>query len=287
MAAAGEPPLPDPKDVAAVIDAALAEDVGLGDITTRAVIPKGARLKADVVAREEIVIAGLPIALEVFRRLAPDATIAVKLAEGSIAMAGATIARVEGPAEGLLTAERTALNILQLLSGIATLTRKYVERVKGTKAVVLDTRKTIPGLRNLSKYATRVGGATNHRMRLDDGVLIKDNHVAVAGSVGEAVKRAKAAGLKNVEVECDTLDQVEEALGAGADRILLDNMTPERLREAVRMVNGRVPLEASGGVKLATIRAIAESGVDFISSGALTQGATAADIGLDYVFTTS
>lgn len=287
MAAGETPPAPNPKDVAAVIDAALAEDVGQGDITTRAVIPKGARLKADVVARQEIVVAGLPVALEVFRRLAPDATIVVRIEEGSIAKAGATIARVEGQAEGLLTAERTALNILQLFSGIATLTRKYVERIKGTKAVLLDTRKTIPGLRNLSKYATRVGGATNHRMRLDDGVLIKDNHVAVAGSVAEAVRRAKAAGLKGVECECDTLDQVKEALAAGADRILLDNMPPAQLREAVAIVKGRVPLEASGGVKLETIRAIAESGVDFISSGALTQAATAADIGLDYVFTSS
>ena len=199
------------------------------------------------------------------------------------ARAGQALARVEGPAGGLLTAERTALNFVQVLSGIATLTRSYVERLEGTRAVLLDTRKTLPGLRALSKYATRMGGATNHRLRLDDGILIKDNHVAVAGSVTEAVRRAKAAntGLKDLRVECDTLDQMREALAAGADSILLDNMPVATISEAVRLVAGRVPLEASGGVTLENIRAIAETGVNFISTGKITQAAPAADIGLD------
>jgi nicotinate-nucleotide pyrophosphorylase (carboxylating) len=184
----------------------------------------------------------------------------------------------------MLTAERSALNTLQHLSGIATLTRQYVDAIEGTGAVLLDTRKTIPGFRVLAKYATRMGGAQNHRMRLDDGVLIKDNHVAVCGGVAEAVRRAKAAntGLQ-VQVEVDRIDQIEPALSAGAERLLLDNMGPETLREAVTLVNGRVPLEASGGVNLETIRSLAETGVDFISLGRITQSAPAVDIGLDYV----
>jgi nicotinate-nucleotide pyrophosphorylase (carboxylating) len=183
----------------------------------------------------------------------------------------------------MLAAERPALNTLQHLSGIATLTRQYVDAIAGTGAVLLDTRKTIPGLRLLDKYAARMGGAQNHRMRLDDGVLIKDNHVAVCGSVAEAVRRAKAAntGLE-VQVEVDRIDQIEPALAAGADRLLLDNMDPAMLREAVKLVGGRVPLEASGGVTLETIRFLAETGVNFISVGRITQSAPAVDIGLDY-----
>jgi len=183
----------------------------------------------------------------------------------------------------MLSAERSALNTLQHLSGIATLTRSYVDEIAGTGAVLLDTRKTIPGLRVLEKYAARMGGAQNHRMRLDDGVLIKDNHVAVCNGVAEAVRKAKAAntGLR-IQVEVDRIDQIEPALAAGADRLLLDNMQPLQLREAVALVAGRVPLEASGGVNLETIRAIAESGVDFISVGRITQSAPAVDIGLDY-----
>jgi nicotinate-nucleotide pyrophosphorylase (carboxylating) len=191
--------------------------------------------------------------------------------------------RLEGTARAMLAAERSALNTLQHLSGISTLTRRYVDEIAGTGAALLDTRKTIPGLRLLEKYAARMGGAVNHRMRLDDGLLIKDNHVAVCGGVGEAVRRAKAAGTGlQIEVEVDRIDQIEPALAAGADRLLLDNMPMAVLREAVALVAGRVPLEASGGVTLETIREIAEAGVDFVSVGRITQSAPAADIGLDY-----
>ena len=223
----------------------------------------------------------MPVAAEVFKRQAAGAEIAWEVADGDKITAGTVMARLEGPAGGLLSAERTALNFLQTLSGIATLTRAYIARIEDTGAVLLDTRKTLPGLRALSKYATATGGATNHRMRLDDGVLIKDNHIAVAGGAGEATRRAKARGLDNIQVECDTIGQVKEAIEAGADRLLLDNMPPGMLREAVAETAGRVPLEASGGVNLETIRAIAETGVDFISVGAITQSAPAADIGLD------
>lgn len=271
----------DPAEIDRVIDAALAEDLGQGDITTAATIPADARLRLVMVTRQDIVVAGIDVALAVFRRLAPGAVIGTEVRDGARARAGTVLARLEGPAPGLLSAERTALNLIQFMSGIATLTRAYVDRLQGTGAVLLDTRKTLPGLRALSKYATRLGGATNHRLRLDDGVLIKDNHVAVAGSVAEAVRRAKVQGLKNVEVECDTLDQVRQALAAGADRILLDNMPPHVLRDAVSLVAKRVPLEASGGVTLDNIRALAETGVDFISVGRITQSAPAADIGLD------
>jgi len=193
------------------------------------------------------------------------------------------LARMEGNARAMLTAERSALNTLQHLSGIATLTRRYVDAIAGTGAILLDTRKTTPGLRVLEKYAVRMGGGQNHRMRLDDGVLIKDNHVAVCGGVAEAVRRAKAANTAlRVQVEVDRIDQIEPALDAGADRLLLDNMPPPVLREAVALVAGRVPLEASGGVRLDTIRAIADTGVDYISLGRITQSAPAVDIGMDY-----
>lgn len=272
---------PDPADIKAAVDTALAEDLGTGDITTGAVIPADTRINLVMVTRQDIVVAGLPVALEVFNRLAPDADIALEVEDGARIKAGTVMARLEGPAAGLLSGERAALNILQILSGIATLTRAYVDRIEGTGVVLLDTRKTVPGLRGLSKYATALGGATNHRMRLDDGVLIKDNHIAVAGSVREATRRAKAAGLENVQVECDTIDQVKEAIEAGADRLLLDNMAPDLLRQVVAVADGRVPLEASGGVTLETIRAIAETGVDTISAGAITMAAPAVDIGLD------
>ncbi len=273
----------DPAEIERVIDAALAEDVGQGDVTTRATVPPDARLRLVMTTRQDIVLAGIEIAAAVFRRLAPDAAVEILAHDGARVPAGARLARIEGPARGLLTAERTALNLVQVLSGIATLTRAYVDRLEGTRARLLDTRKTVPGLRVLSKYATRMGGAVNHRLRLDDGILIKDNHVAVAGSVGEAVRRARAGdtGIQDVRAECDTLDQVKDALAAGADSLLLDNMTPAQLREAVRVVAGRVPLEASGGVTLESIRAIAETGVDFISTGRITQAAPAVDIGLD------
>jgi nicotinate-nucleotide pyrophosphorylase (carboxylating) len=205
--------------------------------------------------------------------------------DGERVKAGAAMGRVEGPARGLLAVERTALNFLQHLSGIATLTAQYAERIAGTRAVLLDTRKTTPGLRALEKHAAQLGGARNHRLRLDDGVLIKDNHINVCGSIVVAVKRARAGVpvLTKIEVECDTLEQVKEALAAGADVILLDNMGLDDLRRAVILSGGRIPLEASGGVRLENIRAIAETGVDFISVGRITQSAPAVDIGLDAV----
>ena len=275
------PTIPDPADIKAAVDVALAEDIGTGDFTTKAVIPADTRLNLIMATRQDIVVAGLPVALEVFRRLDPDAVITVETNDGAKIPAATVIARIEGQAEALLAAERTALNFMQTLSGIATLTRTYVDKIEGTGAVLLDTRKTLPGLRSLSKYATRTGGATNHRLSLDDGVLIKDNHIAVAGGAREATRRAKAAGLKDIEVECDTIEQVKEALDAGADRLLLDNMALETLREAVAVTGGLVPLEASGGVTLENIAGIAATGVDFISVGAITQSAPAVDIGLD------
>ena len=265
-----------------VIAAALSEDIGSGDITSLAVIPDGVRFKGIMRARHALVVAGLPVAEEVFRMVVPEAAFRAFAQDGDALEAGAVLAEIAGPAGGLLTAERTALNFLQLLSGIATATRAYAERIQGTGCTLLDTRKTIPGLRQLSKYATRCGGAQNHRMGLYDGVLIKDNHIAVCGSVGEAVRRAKAATSVSVEVECDTLEQVAEALAAGADIILLDNMTPDQLRQGAALVRGRAKTEASGGVTLETIRAIAESGVDYVSVGRITQSAPAADIGLDW-----
>ena len=271
----------DPADIKAAVDTALAEDLGTGDLTTQAVIPANTRLKLVMATRQDIVLAGLPVALDAFNRLAPDAEITVEAADGDRLKTGAVIARIEGPAAGLLSAERTALNFLQTLSGIATLTSAYAKQIKGTGVRLLDTRKTLPGLRAFSKYASAIGGAQNHRMGLDDGVLIKDNHIAVAGSVGEATRRAKAAGLKDIEVECDTIEQVNEAIEAGADKLLLDNMALDMLVEAVALADGRIPLEASGGVTLETIRAIAETGVDTISVGAITQSAPAVDIGLD------
>ena len=262
----------------------LAEDLGEGgDVTSASTIPEDARFTAEMNCREPIVVAGLGVAEDFFRRLDPAIEIETLVADGDKVEAGTVLMRLSGKARAMLTAERSALNTLQHLSGIATLTRRYVEAIAGTGAALLDTRKTIPGLRALDKYAARMGGAKNHRMRLDDGLLIKDNHVGVAGGVAEAVRRAKSAssGLQ-VQVEVDRIDQIEPALAAGAERLLLDNMPPPVLREAVALVAGRVPLEASGGVNLDTIRAIAETGVDFISVGRITQSAPAVDIGLDY-----
>jgi nicotinate-nucleotide pyrophosphorylase (carboxylating) len=262
---------------------ALAEDLGApGDITSDSVIPEDARLIATMAAREPMVIAGLPAALAVFKALDPNCRVDAHQKDCAQIGAGEIIATIDGLARALLSAERTALNILQHLSGIASLTHSYVDEIAGTGAVLLDTRKTIPGLRHLQKYATAVGGGQNHRMGLFDGVLIKDNHIAVAGGVTAAIKAAQVAGLSDIQVECDTLDQMRDALAAGAKRLLLDNMGPDLLREAVSLADGRVTLEASGGVTLDTIRAIAETGVDFISVGRLTQSAPAIDIGLDY-----
>ena len=262
----------------------LTEDLGSGgDVTSNATIDADARFTATMNGRQQLVVAGLDIAAAFFRALDAEVEIELLATDGDAADAGSLLMRLSGNARGMLTAERSALNTLQHLSGIATLTRTYVDAIAETGAVLLDTRKTIPGLRVLEKYATRMGGAQNHRMRLDDGVLIKDNHVAVCGGVSEAVRRAKAANTAlQVQVEVDRVDQIEPALAAGADRLLLDNMPPSVLREAVGRVAGRVPLEASGGVSLDTIRAIAETGVDYISLGRITQSAPAVDIGLDY-----
>jgi nicotinate-nucleotide pyrophosphorylase (carboxylating) len=261
----------------------LAEDLGeAGDITSAAVIPAGARFTGVMDSREAIVVAGLPVAEAFFRALDPGVEIERRAADGERVAAGADLLRLAGRARALLTAERSALNLVQHLSGIATLTRRYVDAIAGTGATLLDTRKTLPGLRVLEKYATRLGGAQNHRMGLWDAAMIKDNHIAVAGGVEEAVRRAAAAGIARIVVEVDRLDQIEPALQAGATHLLLDNMDAPMLREAVVLVAGRVPTEASGGVTLETIRAKAESGVTYVSVGRITQSAPAADIGLDF-----
>lgn len=269
-------------DLPAFVAATLAEDVGSGDVTSAAVIPAEAVFDGVMDSRDAIVVAGLPIAAAFFRALDPAVEIELLAEEGAQVPAGSDLMRLRGNARALLTAERAALNTVQHLSGIATMTRSYVDKIAGTGATLLDTRKTIPGLRRLEKYATRMGGAQNHRMGLWDAAMIKDNHVAVAGSVGEAVRRAVAAGIERIIVEVDRVEQIEPALAAGATHLLLDNMDPPTLRGAVTLVGGRVPTEASGGVRLDTIRAIAETGVNFVSVGRLTQSAPAADIGLDF-----
>ncbi|KTF67760.1 carboxylating nicotinate-nucleotide diphosphorylase [Sphingomonas sp. HT-1] len=265
------------------VRATLAEDLGEGgDVTCAAVIPADARFAGVMDSRDPITVAGLGLAEAFFRALDPDARIERLVADGDSVAPGTELLRLQGLARALLTAERSALNTVQHLSGIATLTRRYVDAIAGTGATLLDTRKTLPGLRVLEKYATRMGGATNHRMGLWDAAMIKDNHVAVAGSVETAVARAVAAGVERIIVEVDRIDQIAPALHAGATHLLLDNMGPPMLREAVALVAGRVPTEASGGVNLDTIRAIAETGVTYISVGRLTQSAPAADIGLDF-----
>ena len=271
-------------DLDAFVRSTLAEDLGSGgDVTSQAVIPADARLAAEMVSRDAVTMAGLAIGAAFFQALDPSAALTMQVADGEWVPVGTVLMRVVGNARALLTAERSALNTVQHLTGIATLTRTYADAIAGTGCILLDTRKTLPGLRVIEKYATRMGGAQNHRMRLDDGVLIKDNHVAVAGGVAAAVQAAKSAGLHlPVQVEVDRIDQIEPALSAGADRLLLDNMPPAVLREAVALIAGRVPTEASGGVNLSTIRAIAITGVTYVSVGRLTQSAPAADIGLDY-----
>jgi nicotinate-nucleotide pyrophosphorylase (carboxylating) len=276
--------LPKDFDIDEFVARVFAEDLGAGgDVTSKATIDSSAMFTAEMHCREPIVVAGIEVAAAFFRALDPEVTIDLVANDGERIDAGTMLMRLSGKAQAMLAAERSALNTLQHLSGIATLTRRYADAIEGTGAVLLDTRKTLPGLRVLDKYAARMGGAHNHRMRLDDGVLIKDNHVALCGGVAEAVRRAKSAstGLQ-IQVEVDRIDQIEPALAAGADRLLLDNMPPAVLRQAVALVAGRVPLEASGGVTLETIRAIAQTGVDYVSLGRITQSAPAVDIGLDY-----
>ncbi len=275
-------------DLDAFVRDTLAEDLGNGlpgggrDVTSESVIPADARFSGVMDSRDPIVVAGLPVAEAFFRALQPDMKIEILVDEGQAVEPGADLMRLSGNARAMLTAERSALNTVQHLSGIATMVREYVDVMDNPDCTLLDTRKTIPGLRHLEKYATRMGGASNHRMGLWDAAMIKDNHVLVAGSVGEAVRRAVDAGVKEIICEVDRIDQIEPALEAGATRLLLDNMEPGLLREAVALVAGRVPTEASGGINLDTIKAKAATGVNYVSVGRLTQSAPAADIGLDF-----
>ncbi len=263
-----------------LLDAALAEDVGAGDLTSDAVLPAGARVLARIQAKAPLVLAGVALVSRCYARLGAVA-VAVHVSDGTLVTPGTVVVEVRGDARTILTGERTVLNLLQHLSGIATLTRRCVDALAGARCVVRDTRKTLPGLRLLEKYAVRAGGGTNHRLRLDDGVLIKDNHVALAGGVRAAVTAARRSlPGRQIEVECDTLAEVEEALAAGADAVLLDNMSPADMARAVALVGGRVPVEASGGITPERLREIAAVGVDFIAMGCLTHSAPAADLGM-------
>jgi nicotinate-nucleotide pyrophosphorylase (carboxylating) len=271
------------EDVQRVVAAALAEDVGSGDATTLALVPADARCRADMLLEEPGVICGVPVAAAVFHALDPSVRVEPRLDEGTaVSDVPAVVAELEGPARAILSGERVALNLLGRLCGVASLTRRFVELTDGTATTVLDTRKTTPGLRSLEKYAVRCGGGSNHRTGLFDGVLIKENHLRVAGGVTAALASldGRVAGLP-VEVEAETIAQVREALDAGAPRILLDNMSPEEVREAVGLAAGRAELEASGGVSLATVRAYAETGVDFVSVGALTHSARSLHVSLE------
>jgi nicotinate-nucleotide pyrophosphorylase (carboxylating) len=272
-------------DARRVVRLALAEDIGAGDATTRAVIGEETDCAAEILAKETGVACGLGFAEAVFAELDPRVRFDALAQDGALVDAPpVVVARVEGPARAILTGERTALNLVGRLSGVATLTRHYVDAVAGTGATILDTRKTTPGLRALEKYAVRCGGGTNHRLGLDDAILVKDNHLRLAGGIVAAVERAREAAMGlPVEVEAETMEDVAAALAAGADRILLDNMTPDLLSQAVSLVGGRAALEASGGVTLDTVRAVAETGVDFISVGALTHSARSLDVSLEVI----
>jgi nicotinate-nucleotide pyrophosphorylase (carboxylating) len=278
------------QEIQRVVRLSLAEDVGEGDITTLSTVAPDAMAKAVMIAREPLVVAGLPVAEAVFIELSPALQISRTAKDGDPVTTGQSLLRISGPAQAILTAERVALNFVQRLSGIATLTRQYVDAVKGTRAKILDTRKTTPGLRQLEKYAVRCGGGENHRAGLFDRVLIKDNHLASLrdappNPIAAAVRRVREQYPEHkIEVEADTLEQVEQALAAGADIILLDNMNLVQLRVAIQQARGRAKTEASGGVNLASVRQIAETGVDCISVGALTHSARASDIALDFEF---
>ena len=273
----------DPFQLDRLIDLWLTEDIGYCDLTVQVMIEPEEQGHFYMNAREPMTIAGIDIAAAVFKRYDRNLEVEVKVKDGDVVDKGAVLLTVRGPARGILTAERTALNIMQRMSGIATETAKYVAIIAGTKARLLDTRKTTPGLRMVEKHAVTCGGGLNHRLGLDNGVMIKDNHIAVCGGIAPAVARARKRlpTLTKIEVECDRLDQVTEALAAGADVIMLDNMSLADMRTAVEQVAGRVPLEASGGIRYETIRAIAETGVDYISTSKITQSAPAVDIGLD------
>ncbi|MGY8654352.1 MAG: carboxylating nicotinate-nucleotide diphosphorylase [Verrucomicrobiia bacterium] len=275
--------------VQTAVDRALQEDIGSGDATTLATVPSDSVSTASMVARQKMVVCGLPLAEAAFRSLAAELKITPGVADGDPIEAGRELLRIEGPTRAILTGERTALNFIQRLSGVATLTANYVDAIAGTTTQILDTRKTTPGWRLLEKYAVACGGGRNHRFGLHDLIMIKDNHLAALrdqppSAIAAAVARARAAYPDlRVEVEADTLEQVAQAADSGADIILLDNMPPEILTEAVKIIAGRAETEASGGITLDTIRAVAETGVDFISVGALTHSAKAVDIGLDFL----
>jgi len=266
-----------------IIENALAEDIGPGDITTSAVVDPELRGEARLLAKEELILAGIEVFSRVFSILDPGITVESQYHDGDVVRDGAWIARLKGPLKGILIGERTALNFLQHLSGIATLTRRYVEKTYPATVRVVDTRKTTPGLRILEKYAVRVGGGSNHRFGLFDGILIKDNHIAAAGSISRAVERLKSRVPHTVRIEVEVADikGLEEAINVGADAVLLDNMSPEEMSRAVSVAGGRVILEASGGVNLESIREIAKTGVDLISVGAITHSARSVDISLE------
>ncbi len=268
--------------VARLIAMALEEDLGRGDVTTLATIPPDVTARGKVTAKADLVVAGLPLAAMVLHSVDATAGARALCPEGKVIVKGEVVLELWGKAASLLIAERTLLNLLQHVSGVATLTRKFVDAVAGTRCTILDTRKTLPGLRVLDKYAVVQGGGANHRMGLDDGVLIKDNHIAVCGGVGAAVRRARsrASALLRIEVECSTLDDVQQAVDTQADIILLDNMTTALMRDAVQLVNGRALLEASGNMSVERVREVAETGVDFISVGALTHSAPAVDLSM-------
>ncbi|MFH1908965.1 MAG: carboxylating nicotinate-nucleotide diphosphorylase [Chloroflexota bacterium] len=273
-----------PPEILAAIQQALKEDIGSGDVTTDSIVPTEAAMSGQIIAKQTGVIAGLDVVGATFSLLDRRVEFTPRIAEGARVENRQVLADIAGPARALLTGERTALNFLGRMSGIATLTRQFVEAVAGTKAVILDTRKTAPGLRLVDKLAVKRGGGQNHRTGLYDMILIKDNHIDFAGSLAEAVQRARAAATRlEVEVEARTLEDVRAALALGVERILLDNMPPEMMAEAVKMTRGRAKLEASGNVSLETIRKIAETGVDFISIGALTHSAKVFDVSLDFV----
>lgn len=274
---------PDIGEVQRIIREALTEDIGAGDITSRLLIPPAATAEMVFAAREGIVACGTFIPELVYAELDPLVRTQALAEEGIAVAEGTALVSVSGPAQALLTGERVCLNLMQRMCGVATLAHVYADAVRDTKAIILDTRKTMPGLRELDKYAVRAGGGENHRMRLDDMVLIKDNHIAIAGSIAGAVAKARAGTRLLVEVECDTAEQVHEALAANPDRILLDNMDLATMRACVELAAGRIPLEASGGISLDSIRVVAETGVDYISVGRLTHSAPAADIGADIV----
>jgi len=275
--------LPPKEEIHLMIEEWVAEDVGIQDLTTNIMIPANAKADFLMNTRQDIVIAGIEVAAEVFRHIVPDAKVKVMVKDGTLAKKGTTLMRIIGPGRGLLTAERTSLNILQFMCGIATLVNEYASRVSHTNAQLIDTRKTLPGLRMLSKYSACIGGCRPHRLGLHDGVMIKDNHIAVHGSITKAVTQARALtpALTKIEVECDTLKQVSEAAKAGADVIMFDNMSAAMMAKGIGIIAGRAKTEASGGITLDTIREKAESGVDVISVGRMTQSAPAVDIGLD------